>query len=469
MSVNFSVGQNLVCPDALNMVDLCSWQVVAKILSLSLFTLGILVGNSMVIIAVVLFKKLRRTVSNLFILSLAVADLLVAIVVLPFSTVNEVLGYWIFGDIVCNMWLLADIAVSTASILHLCAISVDRYIAICYPLRYHQLMTRRRSRIICLCMWLLAIIISIPALLWRESTLQPTANETDTSATNYTSYSTVSIEPNTEITADIGAELPVCLLTVFSHYYVIYSALGSFFLPAVVITSLYIRIFYVARKFVKRANVGRMSGYISSFTTSEMRIHQGSQIINPQSETSTHTNPQSEASTHTNQAFSPINDNNNISTQRDHCYSNEVYIAETQEEQSKTITSENSAHRDTVAAQKSGSQQILSSKSRVTRHNPSKKTRNSIKRENRATKTVAAIVGTFFLCWLPFFTSYVIDGTSNIVMSPVMKNVFFWIGYTNSLLNPCVYAYMAKEFCFAFQKIMQCQFWKNEVYDLSIS
>ena len=92
----------------------------------------------MVILAVATCRKLRKSVSNLFILSLAVTDSMLAVLILSLSLVNQVLGYWIFGEVVCGLWLLMDITICTASILHLCAISVDRYIAICHPLRYHQ-------------------------------------------------------------------------------------------------------------------------------------------------------------------------------------------------------------------------------------------------------------------------------------------------------------------------------------------
>ena len=96
---------------------------------------------------------------------------MLAVLILSLSLVNQVLGYWIFGEVVCGLWLLMDITICTTSILHLCAISVDRYIAICHPLRYHQLMTKTRSRFICLGLWLLAFLCTMPVIIWRESSL----------------------------------------------------------------------------------------------------------------------------------------------------------------------------------------------------------------------------------------------------------------------------------------------------------
>ena len=82
-------------------------------------------GNVLVIIAVFSTPKLR-TVTNLFIASLAVADLLLGVAVLPFSVTVEVFHTWLFGELWCSVWLAVDVWMSTASILNLCVISLDR-------------------------------------------------------------------------------------------------------------------------------------------------------------------------------------------------------------------------------------------------------------------------------------------------------------------------------------------------------
>jgi len=65
-------------------------------------------------------------------MSLAVSDLLVAVLVMPPAVAYEVMGRWSYGQHVCDMWTSLDVMLCTASILNLCAISVDRSVCISY-------------------------------------------------------------------------------------------------------------------------------------------------------------------------------------------------------------------------------------------------------------------------------------------------------------------------------------------------
>ena len=132
---------------------------VALALLLSSFVVIALAGNLLVIVAVVTDRNLRRT-SNYFIVSLALADALVAAVVMTFAIVNDVLGRWIFGHRTCRMWMSADVMCSTASILNLCAISLDRYIHVRSPLHYDRLVTHRRSLAAIALLWIMSALIS---------------------------------------------------------------------------------------------------------------------------------------------------------------------------------------------------------------------------------------------------------------------------------------------------------------------
>ncbi|KFU92911.1 Alpha-2A adrenergic receptor, partial [Chaetura pelagica] len=84
------------------------------------------VGNTLVVVAISTSRALQAP-QNLFLVSLASADILVAVLVLPFSLANEVMGYWYFGGLWCSLYLALDVLLCTASIGHLCAISLDRY------------------------------------------------------------------------------------------------------------------------------------------------------------------------------------------------------------------------------------------------------------------------------------------------------------------------------------------------------
>ena len=93
-----------------------------------------IIGNLMVIVAIIVVPKLRRP-ENLLILNLAFADELVATLVMPVALVYEVMSYWPFGSFICDLWISIDITACSASILSLCAISLDRYFVISRPLQ----------------------------------------------------------------------------------------------------------------------------------------------------------------------------------------------------------------------------------------------------------------------------------------------------------------------------------------------
>uniref|UniRef100_A0A1B0GJQ0 G-protein coupled receptors family 1 profile domain-containing protein n=1 Tax=Lutzomyia longipalpis TaxID=7200 RepID=A0A1B0GJQ0_LUTLO len=65
-------------------------------------------------------------ITNYFVVSLAMADMLVALCAMTFNASVELSGRWLFGAFMCNVWNSLDVYFSTASILHLCCISVDR-------------------------------------------------------------------------------------------------------------------------------------------------------------------------------------------------------------------------------------------------------------------------------------------------------------------------------------------------------
>lgn len=123
---------------------------------LSLFTVA---GNVMVILAVVIFRKLRR-INNLLIVSLASADLIMGGAVLPLGVHYLVGSKWLLGNFACNLWTSIDVLSVTASICTLCVISLDRFVAIVMPFEYSTKMTRNRIRVIITFVWILSAAIA---------------------------------------------------------------------------------------------------------------------------------------------------------------------------------------------------------------------------------------------------------------------------------------------------------------------
>ncbi|XP_005360979.1 trace amine-associated receptor 5 [Microtus ochrogaster] len=108
-------------------------------------TIGVLItvlGNLFVVFAVSYFKVLH-TPTNFLLLSLALADMLLGLLVLPLSTVRSVESCWFFGDFLCRLHTYLDTLFCLTSIFHLCFISIDRHCAICDPLLYPSKVTVR--------------------------------------------------------------------------------------------------------------------------------------------------------------------------------------------------------------------------------------------------------------------------------------------------------------------------------------
>lgn len=85
-------------------------------------------GNFCSNMSLAVSSPLRKKKTNYFIVSLAFADLLVALVVMPFAAIELTTGQWRYGEIFCLVRTSLDVLLTTASILHLCCIALDRFV-----------------------------------------------------------------------------------------------------------------------------------------------------------------------------------------------------------------------------------------------------------------------------------------------------------------------------------------------------
>ncbi|KAI9548194.1 D(1)-like dopamine receptor [Dissostichus eleginoides] len=199
---------------------------------LFLLILTTLLGNTLVCAAVTKFRHLRSKVTNFFVISLAISDLLVAILVMPWKAATEIVGFWPFGAF-CNVWVAFDIMCSTASILNLCVISVDRYWAISSPFRYERKMTPKVACLMISVAWTLSVLISfIPVQLnWHKA--------------QTTSYA--------ELNGTYPDDLPPdnCDSSL-NRTYAISSSLISFYIPVAIMIVTYTRIYRIAQIQIRR-------------------------------------------------------------------------------------------------------------------------------------------------------------------------------------------------------------------------
>uniref|UniRef100_A0AAY4BCG0 G-protein coupled receptors family 1 profile domain-containing protein n=1 Tax=Denticeps clupeoides TaxID=299321 RepID=A0AAY4BCG0_9TELE len=300
-------------------------------------------GNALVILSV-LYNRQLQTATNFFTGNLALADLLLSVCVLPFSATLEVLGCWPFGRAFCDVWAALDVLCCTASILSVCAIAVDRYVAVRHSLHYRIMVTRGRAAVALAFIWAVCAGLSVPPLLgWKE--VPP----------NDTSVCTVTQEPG----------------------YALFSSLLSFYLPLAVVLAVYSQVYVVVRRTTLSLQTGvkRHRDYGDGATEVVLRIHRRGALV-------------------------------------------------------------------------------MDERGRSRRAHTRWLLRFS--REKKAAKNLAVVVGIFILCWLPFFLILPLGSVFPALRpSEVVFKVVFWLGYSNSCINPFIYPCSNLEFRRAFSRLLR--------------
>ena len=156
--------------------ELPAWSQALIIFMYSMVTVLAVGGNAIVCYIVLAYQRMR-TVTNYFIVNLACGDILMAVLCIPFTFIaNVIKDYWPFGTVMCPIVSYAQVAVVFVSAFTLVAISLDRYIAIIYPL--NPRMTTRQATMIILSIWIMALSVPLPvAILSRTIVINGSSHE----------------------------------------------------------------------------------------------------------------------------------------------------------------------------------------------------------------------------------------------------------------------------------------------------
>ncbi|KAL4657516.1 delta-type opioid receptor [Arapaima gigas] len=122
-----------------------------------------LLGNILVMYGVVRYTKMK-TATNIYIFNLALADAL-ATSTLPFQSAKYLMNTWPFGELICKAVIAIDYYNMFTSIFTLTMMSVDRYIAVCHPVRALDFRTPIKAKIINVCVWILSSAVGVPVMI----------------------------------------------------------------------------------------------------------------------------------------------------------------------------------------------------------------------------------------------------------------------------------------------------------------
>lgn len=425
-------------------------------------------GNILVCMAISLEKRLQ-SVTNYFLLSLAITDLLVCIIVMPFTVINDFAGYWLFGPIICNLYVTADVLMCTASILHLCTISLDRYMAIRSPLT-----TRNISKSVVVIklaiVWVTSIAISSPI------TILGFINESNVFSNQHCALS----NGNFKIYGSVCAFFIPLLIMVLSYGLTLYTlisqsqklhAQGKENEQPVIRRSL-------SRKPLKRGTRVRFqTRNRSSPHQEEADEHLYTPIINRKSipKTSLHSSMENMCETSSQKgtcATSPLIDNHHqsrkismkeFSMSDSSCHLN---IDHGSNDQSKEIVPWTrtrlilpNGHTSNLRGLVRKHQLVLKATSILLMKKTHIKKLDDVHTEQKASKVIGIVFIIFVVCWAPFFILNIMTPLcKDCRIQPALFASFNWLGYVSSTLNPIIYTMFNKTFKLTFKKLLLCRY-----------
>ncbi|KAG8442131.1 hypothetical protein GDO86_011071, partial [Hymenochirus boettgeri] len=146
--------------------DGISFLILVFISVLILFTI---LGNSFVLLAFIVDKRLRSQ-SDFILLNLAICDFLIGAFTSPLYIPYMLTGKWILGKFVCKLWLTADYTISTASVFNIVLISYDRYLSVTKTVLYRSLQNKHSTTFLSMgAVWILSFILYGPAVIFWEN------------------------------------------------------------------------------------------------------------------------------------------------------------------------------------------------------------------------------------------------------------------------------------------------------------
>ncbi|GMR32151.1 hypothetical protein PMAYCL1PPCAC_02346, partial [Pristionchus mayeri] len=396
-----------------------------------------LVGNAFVCVAIGTDRRLQN-VTNYFLFSLALADLLVCCVVMPLSILVEIKhGTWEWSFYLCLLYVYADVFLCSASIVHMSVISLDRYLGISQPLK-----TRNRTKtaifIKIIFVWVITILISCPIVVLGL------------------------VDHN-----NVLSEHRIC--AVHNRTYMIYGSTFAFLIPFIIMTVTYFKTTSLlnkqamllqqgsangAKNGLRRAAPPRKLGYSNRRSSGGTSTPTISAVNHTKwsSSTATATSlhnikgvPETPVRSKRSLPPSIWQRGNGTTTPAKDTLSDDLDLRPRRQKPSRLQrwTTRTSSYLSLIV-------------SRVQRKS-SYATSVELLSEHKATRVLAVVFICFFFCWTPFFIANFVFGFcgESCGVPAWVSTLFLWLGYVSSTINPLIYTVFNKRFRKAFIRILR--------------
>lgn len=450
-----------------------TWEVVLIVLVTGPLSIITILGNLLVVVSFRVNRQLR-TISNYYLLSLAVADLILGTVSMNLYTAYIIMGRWMLGSLACDLWLALDYVASNASVMNLLVISFDRFFSVTRPMTYRAKRTPRRAAVLIALAWVISFVLWAPAILFWPHTENKPADDSD-----------CSIPFISEASLTFG------------------TAIAAFYLPVSIMIILYWRIYWEIENRAK--GLGKFVGSVSSSKNNSVKANKLMSCTQSSPNDTLARNPEKGSALERKTSFGcfPVRQNE-LSLEQGNApdlpgkflyrevssrISNWNTEDEDDEDGGTSLTSEEDPEDREFPRSKTamirltdlpvgselqevprldGASTIGDLMSRqpfeVTPVNKSSlrrckmlKTRkiNIVIREKKAARTLSAILLAFIVTWTPY--NIIVLASISYCIPEKLWHLGYWLCYINSTVNPMCYALCNESFRATFKTLLLCR------------
>ncbi|XP_013168187.1 PREDICTED: 5-hydroxytryptamine receptor 2A [Papilio xuthus] len=395
------------------------------------------VGNILVCLAVCLDKRLQN-VTNYFLLSLAIADLLVSLFVMPMGAIPGFLGYWPLGVVWCNVYVTCDVLACSASIMHMCFISIGRYLGIRNPLKSRHHSTKRVVVIKIALVWLLSMFVS------SSITVLGIINQTN-------------IMPTPEL----------CVIN--NRLFWVFGSLVAFYIPMLMmVVSFALTVQLLKRQALLAATPvpggtqrRQCGGFDNGPSQGPRRIGaKSSPDLSPSGNSSRHMTWRITSTNRGQRNKIGMSVSNPQLSYMNGCGNGAGSARRGRDVATQTpasIAAETRRARLRPLKLNIAPPNALNLRFLTNRKKGRSLSANAVANEQKATKVLGLVFFTFVLCWAPFFLLNILFASCPACIVPDhIVNVCLWLGYVSSTINPIIYTVFNRTFRAAFLRLLKC-------------